>query len=109
MTATAMVTTETTTTAIATPELAPESRPRLLRGVRLKNDQVRKTWVLLAPERYLRLNAISVDILQRCDGSAALSTIVDDLAAKYGADRAMVERDVRSLLNGLLEKRMLGL
>jgi pyrroloquinoline quinone biosynthesis protein D len=90
-------------------ELAPESRPHLLRGVKLKNDQVRKTWVLLAPERYLRLNAISVDILQRCDGAAALSTIVDDLAEKYSADRALIERDVRSLLNSLLEKRMLGL
>jgi pyrroloquinoline quinone biosynthesis protein D len=85
------------------------SRPHLLRGVKLKNDQVRKTWVLLAPERYLRLNAISVDILQRCDGTAALSAIVDDLAAKYSADRALIERDVRSLLDGLLEKRMLGL
>jgi pyrroloquinoline quinone biosynthesis protein D len=90
-------------------ELTGDSRPHLLRGVKLKNDQVRKTWVLLAPERYLRLNAISVDILQRCDGAAALSTIVDDLAAKYSADRAMIERDVRNLLNGLLEKRMLGL
>ena len=54
-------------------DLTEASRPHLLRGVKLKNDQVRKTWVLLAPERYLRLNAISVDILQRCDGDAALS------------------------------------
>jgi len=58
-----------------TEELTEASRPHLLRGVRLKNDQVRKTWVLLAPERYLRLNGISVDILQRCDGAAALSAI----------------------------------
>jgi coenzyme PQQ biosynthesis protein PqqD len=90
-------------------ELTDETRPHLLRGVKLKNDQVRKTWVLLAPERYLRLNAISVDILQRCDGQAALAQIVDELAAKYAADRAVVERDVRVLLTGLLEKRMLGL
>jgi pyrroloquinoline quinone biosynthesis protein D len=92
-----------------TQALTPDSRPHLLRGVKLKNDQVRKNWVLLAPERYLRLNAISVDILQRCDGVACLAKIVDDLAAKYGADRALIERDVRSLLDGLLEKRMLGL
>jgi pyrroloquinoline quinone biosynthesis protein D len=94
---------------MTTPELNAESRPYLLRGVKLKNDQVRKSWVLLAPERYMRLNGISVDILRRCDGAAALSAIVDDLASKYSADRAMVERDVRNLLNGLLEKRMLGL
>jgi pyrroloquinoline quinone biosynthesis protein D len=85
------------------------SRPHLLRGVKLKNDQARKAWVLLAPERYLRLNAISVDILQRCDGVAAFSSIVDDLAQKYGSDRGLIERDVRGLLANLLEKRMLGL
>ena len=89
--------------------LTEATRPHLLRGVKLKNDEVRKSWVLLAPERYLRLNAISVDILQRCDGEADLAKIVDDLAAKYGADRAVIDSDVRALLNGLLEKRMLGL
>jgi pyrroloquinoline quinone biosynthesis protein D len=94
---------------LTTEQLTDESRPHLLRGVKLKNDQARKTWVLLAPERYLRLNAISVDILQRCDGVAALALIIDDLAKKYGADRAMIERDVRGLLANLLEKRMLGL
>ncbi|MBB4199111.1 pyrroloquinoline quinone biosynthesis protein PqqD [Rhodoblastus sphagnicola] len=86
-----------------------ESRPFLLRGVRLKHDLVRKCWVLLAPERFLRLNGISVDILQRCDGSAPLTRIVDELADKYRADRVVVERDVRALLAGLLEKRMLAL
>lgn len=85
-----------------------DSRPFLLRGVRLKHDQVRKCWVLLAPERFLRLNAISVDILQRCDGAAPLARIVEELAEKYKADRAVVERDVRALLAGLLEKRMLA-
>jgi pyrroloquinoline quinone biosynthesis protein D len=94
---------------VTTEPITDVSRPYLLRGVKLKNDLVRKTWVLLAPERYLRLNAVSVDILQRCDGVAALSSIVDDLAKKYGADRAMIERDVRGLLANLLEKRMLGL
>jgi pyrroloquinoline quinone biosynthesis protein D len=90
-------------------ELTAESRPHLLRGVKLKNDQVRKTWVLLAPERFLRLNAISVDILTRCDGQAALASIVDELAKNYAADRAVVERDVRVLVNSLVEKRMMGL
>jgi pyrroloquinoline quinone biosynthesis protein D len=90
-------------------ELTPDSRPHLLRGVKLKNDQVRKTWVLLAPERFLRLNAISVDILRRCDGAAAFAAIVDDLATIYAADRAVVERDVRVLVSSLVEKRMMGL
>ncbi|WP_294537905.1 pyrroloquinoline quinone biosynthesis peptide chaperone PqqD [uncultured Rhodoblastus sp.] len=90
-------------------ELTCHSRPHLLRGVKLKNDQVRKTWVLLAPERFLRLNAISVDILRRCDGQAALASIVDELANTYAADRAVVDRDVRVLVSSLVEKRMMGL
>jgi pyrroloquinoline quinone biosynthesis protein D len=90
-------------------ELSADSRPHLLRGVKLKNDQVRKTWVLLAPERFLRLNAISVDILRRCDGQAALASIVDELATTYAADRAVIERDVRVLVSSLVEKRMMGL
>lgn len=94
---------------MTTDVLTEAAHPHLLRGVKLKNDEVRKSWVLLAPERYLRLNAISVDILQRCDGELDLAKIIDDLAAKYGADRAVIDRDVRNLLNGLLEKRMLGL
>ncbi len=86
-----------------------DSRPYLLRGVRLKHDKVRKCWVLLAPERFLRLNAISVDILQRCDGVAPFAAIVEALTEKYNADSVVVERDIRALLGGLLEKRMLGL
>lgn len=90
-------------------ELTADSRPHLLKGVKLKNDQVRKTWVLLAPERFLKLNAISVDILRRCDGQAALASIVDELSTAYAADRAVVDRDVRVLISGLVEKRMMGL
>ena len=98
-----------TATSPTAESLTSEAQPYLLRGVRLKHDQVRKCWVLLAPERFLRLNAISVDILQRCDGASTLTGIVNELTEKYKADRAVVERDVRALLTGLLEKRMLGL
>jgi pyrroloquinoline quinone biosynthesis protein D len=94
---------------VSADDFTGDAKPYLLRGVRLKHDQVRKCWVLLAPERFLRLNGISVDILQRCDGAAPLARIVDELAEKYQADRALVERDVRALLAGLIDKRMLAL
>jgi pyrroloquinoline quinone biosynthesis protein D len=83
--------------------------PRLLRGVKLKHDVTRNAWVLLAPERVVKLNAISLDILNRCDGKSTLSQIVDELAAKYKADRALIDHDVRALLAGLNEKRMVAL
>ncbi len=89
--------------------LAPASRPRLPRGVRLKHDEIRNEWVLLAPERMLKLNAVSVEILKRCTGEATLASIVDDLAEAFGAPRETVEADVETMLSGLIQKRLVDL
>jgi pyrroloquinoline quinone biosynthesis protein D len=83
-----------------------EARPRLPRGVRLREDKVRSRWVLLAPERVVKLNPIAVEILKLCDGSRSLGTIVGDLAQRFNADPARVGTDVRALLASLSEKRM---
>jgi pyrroloquinoline quinone biosynthesis protein D len=83
--------------------------PRLPRGVRLKFDETREEWLLLAPERVLKVDSIAVAILQRCDGKATVESIVDDLAATYAADRARIDADVRRLLNGLAAKRIVDL
>ena len=85
------------------------SRPRLPRGVRLKYDEARGEWLLLAPERVIKADAIAVEILKRCDGTATFAVIVDDLAAQFSADRARVEMDVRALLEELAAKRMVDL
>lgn len=92
-----------------TPRTASASRPRLPRGVRLKHDETRDEWLLLAPERVVKTDAIAVAILQRCDGTATFDAIVDDLAAAFSADRARVESDVRALLDELAAKRMVDL
>ncbi|HEY8009307.1 MAG TPA: pyrroloquinoline quinone biosynthesis peptide chaperone PqqD [Methylocella sp.] len=85
------------------------SRPRLLRGVRLKYDETRGEWLLLAPERVIKADAIAVEILKRCDGVATFDAIVDDLAQQFSADRARVGADVRALLEDLAAKRMVDL
>jgi pyrroloquinoline quinone biosynthesis protein D len=85
------------------------SKPRLLRGVRLKHDETRGEWLLLAPERVIKADAIAVEILRRCDGTATFAAIVDDLVAQFSADRARVETDVRTLLEDLAAKRMVDL
>ncbi|SFK38407.1 pyrroloquinoline quinone biosynthesis peptide chaperone PqqD [Methylocapsa palsarum] len=89
--------------------IADGSRPRLPRGVRLKHDDARGEWLLLAPERLVKTDAIALAILQRCDGVATFSAIVDDLAAAFSADRGRVETDVRALLEDLAAKRMIDL
>ena len=83
--------------------------PRLPRGVRLKRDETRDEWLLLAPERVVKVDAIAVAILQRCDGAATIEAIVDDLAATFAADRARIDQDVRALLNSLAARRMVDL
>jgi pyrroloquinoline quinone biosynthesis protein D len=83
-----------------------ESRPRLPRGVRLREDKVRDRWVLLAPERVVKVNPIAVEILRLCDGARTLSEIVAELAQRFNADAGRVGTDVRALLASLADKRM---
>jgi pyrroloquinoline quinone biosynthesis protein D len=83
--------------------------PRLPRGVRLKYDETRAEWLLLAPERVIKADAIAAEILKRCDGTLTFEAIVNDLARQFSADRARVEKDVWALLQELAAKRMVDL
>ena len=90
-------------------EIPASARPRLPRGVRLRQDRVRGGFVLLAPERVVRADPVAVAVLERCDGSRTLTHIVDDLCIAYKGDRTRIERDVRALLADLGRKRMVSL
>ncbi len=92
-----------------TEALDPAAHPALPRGVRLKHDAVRDEWVLLAPERLLKLNAVSVEILKRCTGAATLAAIVDDLATAFDAPRDRIAADVEAMLAGLVAKRLVDM
>jgi pyrroloquinoline quinone biosynthesis protein D len=89
--------------------LGPDARPRLPRGVRLVHNEAQGGWVLLAPERIFKADAIAVEILKRCTGEATLSAIVDDLATSFNAPRERIHADVSKLLRGLAEKKLLEL
>jgi coenzyme PQQ biosynthesis protein PqqD len=86
-----------------------DSRPRLAPGVRLKYDEARACWVVLAPERVLMPDEIALEVLQRLDGQKTVDVLVGELATAYEADRGEILADVTELLNGLLEKRVLAL
>jgi len=87
--------------------LRPEDVLRLPRGVRLRFDEIRGTHLLLAPERTFDLDAVAADVLGLVDGMRNVDEIVAALAEKYLEDRAVIERDVISLLDELLRKRVL--
>ncbi|HEY0144742.1 MAG: pyrroloquinoline quinone biosynthesis peptide chaperone PqqD [Methylovirgula sp.] len=89
--------------------ISADAKPHLPRGMHLKHDATRDEWLLMAPERILKLNGVAVEILKRCDGNATLGEIVDQLAAAFAADRTRIDNDVRALLTELAAKRMVDL
>ena len=82
-------------------------RPKLAPGVRLHFDKARNDWVLLAPERIVEIEGPAQEILRRCDGSRTLDQVIDELAAVYAADRAVIAADVTDMLAELVAKRLL--
>ena len=86
-----------------------DARPRLPPGVRLVHNEAQGGFVLLAPERVFKADAIAAEILKRCTGEATIATIVDDLAATYKAPRERILADVTKLLGSLADKRLLEL
>jgi pyrroloquinoline quinone biosynthesis protein D len=92
-----------------TPAITLNARPRLPRGVRLVNSEAHGGWVLLAPERLFKADAVAAEILKRCTGDATLGSIVDDLVRSYAAPRERILADVSTLLQGLVEKKLLEL
>jgi pyrroloquinoline quinone biosynthesis protein D len=89
--------------------IAPDALPRLPRGVRLVHNEAQGGWVLLAPERVFKPDAVALEIVKRCTGDATFAAIVDDLAAKFAAPRERIVADVTTLLRGLADKRLLEL
>src|ERR1700760_3206975 len=81
--------------------------PVLPRHAKLKFDETRQRWVILAPERVLAPDDIAVEILQLCDGARSVAQMIDQLAAKYTAERAAIGADVVAMLQDLADKGFL--
>ena len=77
------------------------SRPRLPRHAKLKFDETRQRWVILAPDE------IAVEVLQLCDGARSVEQMIDQLAEKYAADRDAIGTDVIAMLQDLADKGFL--
>lgn len=84
-----------------------ESRPRLAPGCRL-NERSQPQRVLLMPERALRLNGPSLEIVERCDGNHTVRQIITELQKIYSkAEPQKVEQDILGYLARLKEQRAL--
>jgi pyrroloquinoline quinone biosynthesis protein D len=90
---------------VSTPEL--NSRPRLAVGCRL-NERGHQLRVLYMPERVLRLNGPSLEIVERCDGQRTVQEIISELQNLYSkAEPQKVEDDILGYLARLHDQRAL--
>jgi pyrroloquinoline quinone biosynthesis protein D len=87
--------------------IADSAHPRPPRGVRLVHNEAQGGWILLAPERVFKADAISAEILKRCTGEATLAAIVDDLAKTFNGPRERIHTDVVKLIGSLADKKLL--
>jgi pyrroloquinoline quinone biosynthesis protein D len=87
--------------------VSEDSRPVLPRHAKLKFDETRQVWVILAPERVLAPDEIAVEVLQLCDGVRSVADMIDLLAANYAADRSAIATDVIAMLQDLADKGFL--
>jgi len=83
------------------------SRPVLARHAKLKFDETRQVWVILAPERVLAPDETAVEVLKLCDGVRDVAGVVDQLAEKYAAPREAISTDVIAMLQDLADKGFL--
>ena len=88
-------------------QVSETSRPVLPRHAKLKFDERRQVWVVLAPERVLAPDEIAVEVLKLCDGVRSVADLVDELAAKYAAPRDAISTDVVAMLQDLADKGFL--
>ncbi len=83
------------------------SCPRLVVGCRL-NEKSQQPRVLHMPERALRLNGPSLEIIERCDGLHTVQQIILELQRLYSkTEPQKVETDILDYLELLHNKRAL--
>ena len=75
--------------------------------VRFRFDEVRQTWVVLAPERLLLPDEQAVEILRLVDGERNVDIVIDELVRRYEAPRKLIATDVVAMLQDLVDKKVL--
>lgn len=85
------------------PELT--ATPRLAPGVRL-NEKNERERLLLMPERALKLNGPSLEIVERCDGKNTVQQIAEALHKLYAkAEPQRITDDLLGYLSLLHDQR----
>ena len=81
-----------------------ETKPRFTKHVRFRHNKARDEWVILAPERLVKLDPIAVEILQLVDGERQVKNIASQLSKKFNAPEETILSDVIEMLQNLSDK-----
>ena len=84
------------------------ARPRLAPKARLRHDRLTGRSLLPYPERGLALNETAAEIVRLCTGEATVAEIIEQLVARYGAEkREALAAEVRAFLQSLADRNLL--
>ena len=78
--------------------------PKFPKHVRFRFNKPRKEWVILAPERLVKMDPIAVEILQLVDGEKTVKIIANELSKKFNAPLETILADVIEMLQDLSDK-----
>jgi coenzyme PQQ biosynthesis protein PqqD len=84
-------------------------KPRLARKAKLKLDPIEHEYLLLSPERGLKLNPTAAEILRRCDGERTIDAIAEELASLASVPVERVKGDALSLLADMVKRGLVCL
>ncbi len=87
-----------------TTALTDTSVPRFPRGVRLRLDDIREAWIVLAPERVFVPDEHALAVLNLVDGARDVGAIIATLAETFATPAAIVGPDVHDMLAGLANR-----
>ena len=79
-------------------------KPKFPKHVKFRHNKARDEWVVLAPERLVKLDNIAVEILKLVDGEASVDEISNKLSEKFKAPKEVIVKDVINMLQELSDK-----
>jgi len=80
------------------------TRPAMPVYIKLRHDEGRGRWLILAPERIFEPDDTAVEVLKLCDGQRTVADIASVLAKEYNAPREEILTDIVAMLQDLADK-----
>ena len=89
---------------IDTLKITDDVLPKFPKHVKFKYNKPRDEWVILAPERLVKLDMVAVEILKLVDGEKSVKNISIQLSQKFNAPEDVILKDVTDMLQDLSDK-----